>query len=143
MNICKTDEIVEYDDVARIATMLVRRGIKPTMMLVRNKLGGGNLRDIAPLLKRWNEEHEKERKVPMTVCAHGKTAKDYLDELEQQLVAIQSKFAAVEKIWSEMDALRMENRELAVGKAMAEIMVDSLRGQLAKAETQEKQIASK
>ena len=162
MNICKTENIVEYSDVERIATTLAKRGIKPTMILVRSKLGGGNLRDIAPLLECWKKDHEdeltfletfsenegrvvfegneqkaileEERKALVAIRAQIKTAEDCFNELEQQLVAIQSKLVAVEEIWSEADALRKENRELAIGKAMAETMVVSLREQLAKAE---------
>ena len=152
MSVCMAGDVVKYSDVAQTAAALVDEGVKPTIMLVRDKLGSGSLRDIAPLFLRWKAELEKENISVDILLARGKIkqalknakretsqeqlemAEKRIDKLEQQLVSMQSKLEAVEKIWSEADALRRENRELAVGKAMAETMVASLREQLANAE---------
>lgn len=52
---------MEYADVAAAATGLEKDGVKPTVLLVRAKLGKGSLRDITPLLKRWKAERKGQR----------------------------------------------------------------------------------
>ncbi len=152
MNICMTGDVVEYSDVAQTAAAFVDEGVKPTIMLIRDKLGCNSLRDIAPLFLRWKAELEKENTSLDILLARGKSkqtlknseqgtvqeqlemAGKRIDKLEQQLFTLQSKIVTVEKIRLETDALMRENRELAIGKAAAEATVASLREQLAKAE---------
>ncbi|MFL6719532.1 MAG: DNA-binding protein, partial [Burkholderiaceae bacterium] len=49
---------ITYDDVARTATAQLASGVNPTNQSIKTVLNG-SFTTIAPLLKRWKQEHQQ------------------------------------------------------------------------------------
>lgn len=104
---------MEYADVANAAATLEKDGIKPTVLLVRAKLGKGSLRDITPLLKRWKAERRGETTA---------TAAALPEHIAQTIAGIiaQERAAAIATIQAELNETAKERDELAEALASRE-----------------------
>ena len=104
---------MEYADVANAAATLEKDGIKPTVLLVRAKLGKGSLRDITPLLKRWKAERKGETTA---------TAAALPEHIAQTIAGIiaQERAAAIATIQAELNETAKERDELAEALAARE-----------------------
>lgn len=97
---------MEYADVAAAAAGLDKDGIKPTVLLVRTKLGKGSLRDITPLLKRWKAERKSQSAAATAALP---------EHIAQAIAAIiaQERAAAIQDIQAELEEVTKERDELA------------------------------
>ena len=104
---------MEYADVATAAAGLEKDGVKPTVLLVRAKLGKGSLRDITPLLKRWKAER-KGQSAAVTAALP--------EHIAQAIAAIiaQERATAIQIMQAELEEVTKERDELAEALATRE-----------------------
>ena len=95
---------MDYKEVARAAAALSADGIRPTVLLVRARIGRGSLRDITPMLKQWKSEQQGERTTPSILPKHLAQAISSLLEEEKR--------RAVQSIRTELEAVIRERDEL-------------------------------
>lgn len=104
---------MEYADVATAAAGLEKDGVKPTVLLVRAKLGKGSLRDITPLLKRWKAERKGQSAAATAALP---------EHIAQAIAAIiaQERAAAIQTMQAELEEVTKERDELAEALAAKE-----------------------
>ena len=107
---------MEYADVATAAAGLEQEGINPTVLRVRAQLGGGSLRDITPLLKRWKAARKGEAPPPDKLP-------DHIAKVIAAAIA-QERAAATQTLQEEMDKITKERDELAEALAAKEDTTD-------------------
>jgi len=123
--------------VFNICNQLTEQGVKPTLVRVRNELGGGSFSTINPFLRQWKESrrmNDAQELVDLRneVAVIGqkitalmwKAADDYCNkikaDLQDELIALRAK---VVKADATINLLRVELEEVHRQKALLERML--------------------
>lgn len=114
---------VTYESVSKAFEELLSENVKPTSKNIRERLGTGSFRDIAPIVRKCNESYKVSS--PMDESRQAKIFKD--------LEAINAEYEeSKEEAQRRYDALLSENQALVDQNASVELRLEELAKEIAK-----------